>query len=154
MATPWWKDEDRLLAALRRADEAAREVPPEFVVAGKAIFTWHDVDAELASLTYDSAAEREELSPTRGAEHVPLRALIFATGEVTIELEVGREALMGQVVPARPGTAYTHLVTGAVVESAIDESGCFVFRPAPSQAFRLQCSPSSGTNVVTDWIAL
>ncbi|MFD2352543.1 hypothetical protein ACFSTC_29570 [Nonomuraea ferruginea] len=88
-----------MLAALRRADEAAREVPPEFVVAGKAIFTWHDVDAELASLTYDSAAEREELSPTRGAEHVPLRALIFATGEVTIELEVGREALMGQVVP-------------------------------------------------------
>lgn len=154
MARPWWTDDDRLLAALRRADEAAREVPPEFVAAGKAIFTWHDIDAELASLTYDSAAEHAELSPTRGPEHVPLRALIFATGEVTIELEVGREALLGQVVPARPGVAYTHLVTGTVVESAIDESGCFVFRPPPSQAFRLQCRPSSGTNVVTDWISL
>lgn len=154
MATPWWKDDDRLLDALRRADEAARAVPPEFVAAGKAIFTWYDIDAELAALTYDSAAEREELAATRGPEHVPLRALIFATGEVTIELEVGREALMGQVVPPRPGTAYTHLVSGTVVESVIDESGCFVFRPAPSQAFRLQCRPTSGTNVVTDWISL
>ncbi|MDA0638605.1 hypothetical protein OUY22_34795 [Nonomuraea sp. MCN248] len=154
MATPWWKDDERLLAALRRADEAAREVPLEFVAAGKAIFTWYDIDAELASMTYDSAAERGQPSPTRGPEHVPLRALIFATGEVTIELEVGQEALLGQLVPARPGTAYTHLVTGGVVESAIDESGCFVFRPAPSQAFRLQCRPASGTNVVTDWIAL
>ncbi|MFG1947019.1 hypothetical protein [Nonomuraea sp. NPDC048826] len=124
------------------------------MAAGKAIFAWHDIDAELASLTYDSAAGHAELSATRGPEHVPLRALIFATGEVTIELEVGQEALMGQLVPARAGTAYTHLVTGGVVESAIDESGCFVFRPAPAQAFRLQCRPSSGANVVTDWIAL
>ena len=64
MARPWWTDDDRLLAALRRADEAARQVPPEFVADGKAIFTWHDIDAELASLTYDSAAEHAELSPT------------------------------------------------------------------------------------------
>ncbi|WP_336206597.1 hypothetical protein [Nonomuraea sp. LPB2021202275-12-8] len=152
MATPWWSDDDRFLAAVTQARRAAEEVPEEFVAAGKAMFCWHDIDAELAALTYDSAVE--SAAATRSAEHAPLRALIFATGELTIELEVGHEALLGQVVPARAGTAYTHLVTGDVVMSVIDESGCFVFRPAPAQAFRLQCRPASGSNVVTDWIAL
>ncbi|WP_049576754.1 hypothetical protein [Nonomuraea sp. SBT364] len=153
MVTPWWSDDDRFFAALKQALGAAEEVPEDFVAAGKAIFTWYDIDAELAALTYDSALEGVAAA-TRGAELAPLRALIFATGELTIELEVGQEALLGQVVPARAGTAYTHLVTGDVVASAIDESGCFVFRPVPGQAFRLQCRPAGGTNVVTDWIAL
>lgn len=154
MAGPWWSDDESLLAALREAARAEEEVPAEFVAAGKAMFTWYDIDAELAALRYDSAGEGAGTVVTRGPELVPLRALIFATGEVTIELEVGREALLGQLVPPRAGTAYTHLVSGDVVASAIDESGCFVFRPAPSQAFRLQCRPAGGTNVVTDWIAL
>lgn len=153
MDTPWWSDDDRFLAAVRQAHAAERAVPEEFVAAGKAIFVWQDIDAELAALTYDSAVD-EAGAATRGAEHATLRALIFATPELTIELEVGHEALLGQVVPARPGTACTHLVTGDVVTSVIDESGCFVFRPAPAQAFRLQCRPSGGGNVVTDWIAL
>jgi len=153
MATPWWSDDDRFFAALKQAYVAAEEVPEEFVAAGRAMFTWYAIDAELAALTYDSAVEGVG-SATRGAEHAPLRALIFATAELTIELEVGHGALLGQVVPARPGTASTHLVTGDVVTSAIDASGCFVFRPPPAQAFRLQCRPSSGANVVTDWIAL
>ncbi len=153
MDTPWWGDDDRFLAAVRRAQAAEREVPEEFVAAGKAMFAWQDIDAELAALTYDSAVEPAGAA-TRGAEHATLRALIFSTPELTIELEVGHEALLGQVVPARPGAACTHLVTGDVVTAPIDESGCFVFRPAPAQAFRLQCRPSDGGNVVTDWIVL
>ena len=33
----------------------AEAVPPEFVEAGKNAFAWHNIDAELAQLTYDSS---------------------------------------------------------------------------------------------------
>lgn len=154
MATPWWNDDDRLLAALKDAGQSAQDVPPEFVEAGKALFTWRDIDAELAALTYDSAFDDSLESATRGSEQAPLRALIFATDDVTIELEVGPEALLGQLLPADAGTAETHMATGDAVTAPIDESGCFVFRPAPSGAFRLRCQSAPGTDVVTGWIAL
>ncbi len=53
-----WNDE-ALLAALRQALAARQAVPPEFVEAGKSAFAWHNIDAELAQLTYDSARDTE-----------------------------------------------------------------------------------------------
>ncbi len=52
MADAW--DDEELLAALRQAHRARQAVPPEFVEAAKSAFAWHNIDAELAQLTYDS----------------------------------------------------------------------------------------------------
>ena len=154
MATPWWSDDDRLLEALGDADLAARAVPPEFIQAGKALFTWRGVDAELAALTYDSALDEDLASSIRSVQHAPLRSLIFAGPELTIELQVTPEALVGQLDPPRAGMAETLLATGDKVATPIDETGYFVFRPPPAGDFRLWCRPATGTGVVTGWIRL
>src|SRR5439155_1472035 len=93
-----WLLEEERNAALR----AARDVPRRFVEAGQAALAWHNIDAELAALTYDSAAERperlgatraEQLGATRAeqlgatrAESATLRALTFASNRLSIHL--------------------------------------------------------------------
>ena len=70
-----WDDDDELLAFLDEALRTEGDVPPDFVAAGKAAFTWRSIDAELAALVYDS--EREPaLTRTQTAD---LRALTFAS---------------------------------------------------------------------------
>ena len=48
------RDDDELLAALGEAIRAREEVPEWFVETGKNAYAWHNIDAELAQLTYDS----------------------------------------------------------------------------------------------------
>src|SRR3954471_11304839 len=107
-----WTDEE-LLAELAEALRAEQEVPAALVDSGKAVWTWRTVDAELAALTYDSAAEtahgelaliRSEAAPGERArpraEAAPLRSLTYASTHFIIDLEVTRDALLGQVQPA------------------------------------------------------
>ena len=50
-------DDEQLLAALGEAMRARREVPGWFVETGKNAYAWHNIDAELAQLTYDSLGD-------------------------------------------------------------------------------------------------
>jgi hypothetical protein len=68
MSQQWWEDDDQLLAALREAFRSARSVPAEFTATAKATFAWRDIDAELATLTWDS------ISAGAGAELAGQRA--------------------------------------------------------------------------------
>ena len=52
-------DDEQLLAALRESIRARQAVPDEFVEMGKSAYTWHNIDAELAQLTYDSGREQD-----------------------------------------------------------------------------------------------
>ena len=52
-------DDEQLLAALREAMRAREAVPAGFVETGKSAYAWHNIDAELAQLTYDSSRERD-----------------------------------------------------------------------------------------------
>src|SRR5215472_12027599 len=99
VVTDSWGDEE-LLAALRQALAARRAVPPEFVQAGQDAFAWHDIDAELAQLTYDSTRRTEDLVPTRAPEEAAIRVLTFTSAQagVQIELEVQEDALAGQIL--------------------------------------------------------
>ena len=65
MTSQQWGDDDHLLAALGEAVRAARAVPPEFTAAGQAAFTWRTIDAELAALTFDSAAAEPAMPVVR-----------------------------------------------------------------------------------------
>src|SRR5262249_17325665 len=102
VVTDGWHDEE-LLAALRQAPAARRAVPPEFVEAGKNAFAWHNIDAELAQLTYDSTHAPQLEAATR-AESASIRALTFTSARITLELEVTENSLLGQVVPAQAAT--------------------------------------------------
>jgi len=152
VAELWWADDDRLLASVDDAFDAVRTLPRDFVAVGKATYAWHDIDADLAALTYDSA--NEGLAEWLGvrAEPASLRALTFASSTVSIELELTRDAIFGQVVPAREGTVTACPVPAGVPAAVIDELGYFVIRPIPVGSFRLRIMAGAGPDVLTGWV--
>jgi hypothetical protein len=147
-----WND-DELLAALREAVRARQAVPPEFVQAGKSAFAWHNIDAELAQLTYDSS--RDTLyEPALRAETAFIRALTFTSPHLTIELEISEDSVLGQIIPAQRGTIRIQPAEGTETTVPADEIGCFAIRPIPSRPFRLYCRTAGGTDALTGWITL
>jgi hypothetical protein len=172
----WSDDDDLLVATLKRALRPAASIPESFVAAGKAAFAWRTIDAELAALTYDSAQQSDkpldpadvddQLVGASRADSAPLRALTFASAELTIEVEVTHDALFGQLVPPQPGRVDVCVANGAangvadgeaITDVPIDEVGCFIIRPVPSGSFRLRChtdpaGPSAGATVLTGWM--
>ena len=154
--SPDWGDEE-LLAALRQAFAARRAVPPEFVQAGQDAFAWHDIDAELAQLTYDSTRRTEDAVPTRAPEEAAIRVLTFTSAQagLQIELEVQEDALAGQILPMQSAAIELQTKTGTQQPISADEVGCFWISPIPSEDFRLRCRPVAGNSeVVTVWISL
>ena len=150
--TDGWDDE-ALLAALQQALAARRAVPPQFVTAAKNAFAWHNVDAELAQLTYDSIHGPEPAARTR-AESASIRALTFTSARLTIELEVTEDSLVGQVVPAQAATIEVQAQAEAETQIDTDEIGCFTIQPIPHGPFRLHCRAAGGIDVLTGWITL
>lgn len=147
-----WDDEE-LLAALRQALAERQAVPAAFVAAAKNAFTWHNIDAELAELTYDSSRDAEAASSTR-AETASIRALTFTSAHLTIELEVTHDSLLGQVVPPQPATIRVQPRDGTETTVSADEIGCFAIRPIPAGAFRLHCRIAGDADALTGWITL
>jgi hypothetical protein len=155
MSQQWWEDDDHLLAALREAIRSARRVPAEFTATAKATFAWRDIDAELATLTWDSvlAGTETELAGQR-AESASLRSLTFTCGDLTLEIEVTESALLGQLVPPGPGRIEARTIDGDVIAAAINHVGGFTICPFPRGPFRLYCHTTSGANILTSWLAL
>jgi hypothetical protein len=152
VASQQWADDDQLVAALAEALRAERDVPREFIDAGQAAFTWHSIDAELAALTFDSAAETMAAA-VRSQEATP-RFLTFTAADLTIELEIGQDELIGQIVPPQPGHVDACPARGAALTATIDEVGCFIIRPLPASPFRLHCHGANGVSALTTWITL
>ncbi len=152
MVSAGWDDEE-LLAALRGALRARQAVPPEFVEAGKNAFAWHNIDAELAQLTYDSSRD-SDYEPSMRAEAASIRALTFTSARLTIELEVTEDSLLGQIIPPQAGVIKIQPRDSAETEFPADEIGCFSIHPIPPGPFRLHCRTAAGIDVLTGWITL
>jgi hypothetical protein len=152
-AVPEVYDDEDLMAALRQALAERQAVPPEFVEAAKNAFAWHNIDAELAELTYDSSRDAEHAPSTR-AETASIRALTFTSAHLTLELEVTHDSLLGQIVPAQPGTIKVQLRDGAETTVPADPIGRFTIRPIPAGAFRLHCKTAADADALTGWITL
>ena len=146
-----WDDEE-LLAALGEAMRARQAVPEWFVETGKSAYAWHNIDAELAQLTYDSSRDQDVVAAAR-SEAASIRTLTFTSSRLSIELEVAESSLLGQIVPPRVGTLEIHTTAG-VISSPVDEIGCFVVDPIPTSSFRIRCRTEDGTDVLTGWITL
>jgi hypothetical protein len=146
-------DDERLLAALNEAIKARQAVPSWFIETGKNAFAWHNIDAELAQLTYDSNVDRHEAAVMR-SETASIRALTFTSDHLTLELEVTGNSLLGQLLPPRPGELEIQTRAGGTSATQIDEIGCFSVDPIPDSPFRLRCRAADGTDVLTGWITI
>lgn len=146
------RDDEELLAALGEAIRAREEVPEWFVETGKNAYAWHNIDAELAQLTYDSSRDQDAVATVR-SEAASIRALTFTSVQLSIELEVTGGSLVGQIIPPRAGTLEVHTTAG-VTSLPVDEIGCFAVTPIPSSPFRLRCCTEDGADVLTGWITL
>ena len=144
--------DEQLLAALGEALRARQAVPEWFVETGKNAYAWHNIDAELAQLTYDSSRDQDVVAAVR-SETASIRALTFTSTRLSIELEVAESSLLGQIIPPRAGTLEVHTTAG-VTCSPVDEIGCCVVDPIPSSPFRLRCRTQDGADVLTGWITL
>ena len=108
-------DDEQLLAALRESLTAREAVPSWFVETGKNAYAWHNIDAELAQLTYDSSHDRNRAAVMR-SEAASIRALTFTSARLSIELEVIEGRLLGQIIPPQAGTLETHTTTGNALD--------------------------------------
>jgi hypothetical protein len=148
------RDDDELLAALGEALRAREAVPEWFIETGKNAYAWHNIDAQLAQLTYDSDSDRDrDLVTAVRSETASIRALTFTSERLSIELEVGDGSLLGQIIPPRAGTVETHTRAG-VTTSPVDEIGSFAVEPIPASTFRLRFRTTDGLDVLTGWITL
>jgi hypothetical protein len=145
-------DDEQLLEALREAMQARQAVPSWFVTMGKNAYAWHNIDAELAQLTYDSLADAEQPAFVR-SETALIRALTFTSARLSLELEVGEDSLLVQVMPPQAGTLETYTKAG-LTSSPVDESGYLAVEPIPAGSFRLRFHTPGGADVVTGWITL
>jgi len=146
-------DDEQLLAALREALEADEAVPPEFIELGKNAYAWHNIDAELAQLTYDSIDEPQAALSMR-AEAASIRALTFTSAHLTIELEVSEDSVLGQVIPGQSGTIDIEGREGTTATIEADQVGCFLIRPVPDSPFRLRFRTADGSDILTGSITL
>jgi hypothetical protein len=146
-------DDERLLAALAEAIKAREDVPSWFIETGKNAFAWHNIDAELAQLTYDSQRDRREAAVMR-SETASIRALTFTSPHLTVELEVTGNTLLGQIIPPRSGPLEIHTRAGEITTTEVDEIGCFAIDPIPDSPFRLRCRSADDTDVLTGWVTI
>jgi hypothetical protein len=151
-------DDEQLLAALRESMRARLAIPPWFTQTARSAYTWLDIDAQLARLTYDSSCDKDLEATLRSvstrSEPASIRALTFTSARLSIELEVTADSLIGQIIPPRRGTLEQEARNGEIATVPIDEIGCFCIQPVPDGAFRLRCQTEDGVDVVTNWFTL
>ena len=151
MEHPVWSTNEELLAAVGDALRSAGAVPRSVTVVGQAAWSWRTIDAELASLVFDSYLE--DAAAVRGEEGSGARLLIFEGGDGTsVEFEVGENSLVGQLLPAVSGRVSLLHPDGAKIETQTDQVGGFVL-PLPNGPFRLLCQTEE-TTFTTEWLSL
>jgi hypothetical protein len=145
--------DEGVLRALRELALRDDPVPGEVKAAAEAAFSWRTIDADLASLTYDSLLDEERLIGVRGPGGP--RQLTFEGAGLTMEVEVGDDrAVIGQLVPPSTATVELRWPGGATAVEA-DDLGRFGLPPAPRGPVSLRCLAAGGAApVTTDWLTL
>lgn len=142
-----------LMLELKQAVAGERSAPDHVMEAAKAAFDWRGLDEEmeLLSLSYDSSLA--DAVGVRGPGTAAPRMLVFDGEHVTIELELGSDVLMGQIVPAEPHRIILESADGQVDETDTDDAGVFLLRRPAKGPVRLRCQ-HQGMGVVTEWMPI
>jgi hypothetical protein len=140
---------DLLEEELRQAAAILDPVPPALRQIAVEAFALHDLDSRIAELTFDSVVDA---LPVRGAAGAP-RMLTFHAGEVTVDVELTAQGLMGQVLP--PCSARIEVLSGPQAGSPLttDDMGRFTYESAPAGPFALRLRTGDEV-IVTDWLTV
>ena len=127
-------DAELLEEELRRAAAVLDPLPPALLQTAVDAYALHDLDARVAELTFDSLVDA---LPVRGATDAP-RMLTFSASEVTVDVEVTGQGLMGQLLPPRP--ARIEVLGGPQPGAPLtaDAMGRFTADTPPSGPFALR----------------
>ncbi|MET8076363.1 hypothetical protein [Streptomyces sp. NPDC005303] len=134
---------------LRQATGILDPVPPALRQIAVEAFALHDLDSKIAELTFDSVVDA---LPVRGATGAP-RMLTFHAGEVTVDVELTPQGLMGQVLP--PQSARIEVLSGPQAGSPLttDDMGRFTCDASPAGPFALRLRTGEQV-IVTDWLTV
>ncbi|MGW5200564.1 hypothetical protein [Streptomyces spiralis] len=132
---------------LRQAATVLDPVPEALRQLAVEAYALHDLDARIAELTFDSLLHA---LPVRGAPDVP-RMLTFQAGELTVDVEVSGDGLMGQVMPPQPARIEVLSGPGAGARLTADDLGRFTADAPPTGPFALRLR-TGGHVVVTEWL--
>ncbi|MFI9803255.1 hypothetical protein ACIHEJ_02570 [Streptomyces sp. NPDC052301] len=140
--------EDALLEEeLRRAAGVLDPVPAELLQVALDAYLLHDLDAGLAELTFDSLVDA---LPVRGVTDAP-RMLTFRAGDVTVDVEVTEDGLMGQVLPPQPARIEVLGAPQTVRPVTVDTLGRFTSDTPPAGPFALRLQTGAEV-IVTEWL--
>lgn len=144
--------DNEILDILRRGLRQSDPVPSTVSEFAAALFTWRDIDAELAELTFDSVGEE---APVGVRSASTARMLSFEVGKWTIDLEYNPATglLMGSVSPVSPFTVELHS-RGARFAMELDEMGRFEFDDVEGGPASLVFRSTDGEVMKTSWIVL
>lgn len=150
-------DDGQMLARLA---SIAREVDPAPQLTfdiGRAAYSLHRLDDELALLVADS---RTEAGAVR-SQASEVRLMSFQSPGVSVEIEVSREpsrsTAIGQLVPADSGEGgRVHLETpiGTLSTVRIDSEGRFEFPEVAESLVRFRVEADGVRSVTTCWVEL
>ncbi|MFF4018631.1 hypothetical protein [Streptomyces sp. NPDC001843] len=132
---------------LRQAAAILDPVPAGLRQLAIDAYVLHDVDARVAELTFDSLLDA---APVRGARGAP-RMLTFSAGELTVDVEIGGDGLMGQVLPPRPARVEVLGGPRTAAEVTADTLGRFTAAVPPRGPFALRLH-TGGDVIVTEWL--
>jgi hypothetical protein len=149
--------DDALLAELSAALNTHDAVPGAVVDAAKASLTWRTIDAELASLAFDSSVDESPVLVRGPASDEQL--LTFETEELAVDLQVSKRGdgrrLVGQIAPAGVAEIEVRTGSGVVVTVTSDELGRVPAVDVPAGSLSLRILPAGRSHpIVTDWVTV
>jgi hypothetical protein len=144
--------DNEIIEILRRGLHQSDPVPSTVSEFADALFTWRDLDADLAELTFDSV---DESTPAGVRSTSTARMISFEVGRWTVDLEFNPATglLMGSVSPESPLTVELHS-RGAHFAVDLDDSGHFEFEGVDSGPASLVFRFDDGEMIKTSWIVL
>lgn len=145
------------MANIRQALAEVAAVPAAAVDAARAAYQLRDLDNELELLTmlYDSSVEHGAGTGagTRSAAFVTARYMTFQGKNISLEVEISADHILGQVVPPQHATVSILTRTQLSTPYRTDALGGFTLGKPAAGPIRVTCQTSTGT-LQTDWISI
>jgi hypothetical protein len=144
-------DDEALLAALGEALITARHPrSAELIASAQDAFSFASITDEVAALVFDSMWE-DKLETASRAAATSVRTLVFESAELSLEIEVSSDGIVGQVTPGNEAIIEAERSDGRRTLVHPDEFGWFSL-PAPGPGPLRFHIRAGGRKAVTDWV--